>query len=116
MPSKAIAVRGTRRYYPRLSRRGSSHKTTIPLAIVGGFVPFVAHTYRNYQSGGAAHAMTYFAKPFVPFDPVNGRMDTSKLCYGLYPVALGFLVHWLVGNKLGVNKALGRAKVPFLRI
>lgn len=104
-----------RRTIQKHSRRHST-KVTIPLAIVGGFVPFVAHTYRNYKSGGMSHAMTYFAKPFVPFDPVTGQMDTSKLSYGLYPVVGGLLVHWLVGGKLGVNRAMARAGIPLIRI
>ncbi|GAI32548.1 unnamed protein product, partial [marine sediment metagenome] len=40
----------------------------------------------------------------------------TDMRYGLLPILLGMGVHKIVGSKLGVNRALGRAKVPFIRI
>lgn len=42
------------------------------------------------------------------FDPINGMQYTKM-------TLIGAAVHW-VASKLGVNRALGRARVPIIRI
>lgn len=117
--TQAIVVQQPKRVSrraPRIKRRRHGRTFELPLAIVGGFIPFIGHTYRNFKNNGAEHALTYFAKPFIPYDPMTGKFAADKLSFGLYPVIAGLLIHWLVGGKLGVNRALGRARIPIIRI
>jgi len=45
----------------------------------------------------------------------NNKFDPSLLAHGFGPLLGGFLIH-KVASKLGVNRELGRAGVPILRI
>lgn len=42
--------------------------------------------------------------------------DFGAMKWGTIPIIVGLLVHKLVGNKLGVNRALGQAGVPWIRL
>jgi hypothetical protein len=123
---------GLRRYWAKhrkggkakSSKRGTSmskghHKRggfTIPVAAVMGFAPLVVGGIDNVRFHGISGLKDYTARTIIPYDPESRRFTTAYLGYGLYPIVAGFLVHWLVGGKLGVNRMLGRARVPLLRL
>ena len=46
---------------------------------------------------------------------VNNQWYGDNLMRGLLPLAIGLGLHF-VASKLGVNRALGRARVPVLRL
>lgn len=96
-------------------RRRGKKKFTIPMAIVAGFVPLVWHEYSLFKSVGAAGAAMYASKAFIPWDWNTGKFDASDLKFGLYPVTAGIVVH-KVANKLGLNRALAQANIPWFRI
>jgi len=86
---------------------------TIPLAVVAGFLPAGNKLWDNRES---VESLTNEAsKMFVGFDPRSGNWDLEDLKFGIAPILVGFLVH-RVASGLGVNRALGSARVPFLRI
>jgi len=75
-------------------RRYRKPKTTIPVAVVVGGFPLIASVIRGWRN-----------ETFRGF-MVNGTI----------PLVAGVLIHKFIGGSLGVNRALGRAHVPFLRI
>jgi hypothetical protein len=45
----------------------------------------------------------------------NGQFDFNLLKINMSPIVAGMLVHKLA-SKIGINKTLAAAKVPFLRV
>lgn len=113
MATRAIARRRTRRVFVRAQRRAT--KMTVPLAVVGGFVPLGLNVYNGAKTGGVNGAGFELVRGLTGFNWQAGRMEWNALARGLGPILAGFAVHKVAGA-LGVNRALARAKVPFLRI
>lgn len=118
--SRAVAIRRTvparRRSYSvirRVTRRRSN--PTIPLAIVAGFAPLVRGVGQQVADGNWQGAITTLGYDLVGYNPVGGRFDTGGLRNGLYPILLGFAAHW-GASKIGLNRAIGRARIPYFRI
>ena len=85
---------------------------TIPLAVVGGMLP-VATGVWNRRSNPTAMS-NYLQSGFTGVSQ-DGGFNVANLRLGLFPILAGFLMHTLA-SKLGVNRALGRSGVPFVRI
>lgn len=118
--------RSARRASPK-PRKRTSHKshggthltkhrhTTIPLAIVGGFVGApavragISKLFRSDFKGAMGEASRIAGI-------ANGRFDGRVLLENVLPMAVGVLVHKFVGGRLGLNRALGRSKIPLLRL
>lgn len=118
-----MATRTITRYRTRRVRvRGRSRaKFQLPLAVVGGFMPLAFQMYRGYTStdpyyGGIKGAVRegcqqFGVDPWVP----GGNLKLSQTVKGIAPILGGILLHKLAG-RLGVNRALGRAGIPIIRI
>lgn len=103
------------RYMPR--RRGGGRRAfTLPVAVVAGLMPGAYRAVEGFQKDGFRGASYRLANDFTGYDAYNNKWNASELKYGLVPLAAGFIVHWLIGGKLGVNRALGRAGVPIIRL
>jgi len=88
-------------------------KFTLPLAVVAGFVPVGVGLW---QRRGSSQAMAdYLQQGFTGITPGTGTFNLANLRYGLGPIAAGFGVH-MVASKLGINRAIARAGIPFIRI
>lgn len=107
--SRAVA---RRRFYPRFKRTHSRPKMTIPLAVVAGFVPVVVGVWNRRNSG--TEIGNYLQSSFTGVGS-DGKFNLQNLKTGLLPIGAGFIVHTLAG-KLGINRAIARARIPFLRI
>lgn len=71
----------------------------------------------NASNHGLHDATQVLVKDFTGYQP-DPRYDAFKfnrMKEGLLPVMVGILVHKLAG-RLGINRALGRAGVPIIRI
>lgn len=88
-----------------------TRKTTLPLAIIGGMLPVAAGVWSRRTSGTAI--AEYLQAGFTGVS--NGTFNVANLRLGLFPVMAGFIVHSIAG-KLGANRALGRARLPLIRI
>ena len=97
------------------ARRRSKAGFTIPLAVVGGLVPLAVFAMEGYQVGGATNAIRRTAQRLTGYDSTANVFIWKELMAGWGPILTGFLVHKLAG-KLGVNRALGKAGIPFIRI
>ena len=98
------------------SRKGRrNHSTIIPIAVVAGLIPLALTAKRGWDNEGIVGAgkETLFAMSGYHYDTRQYHLDYMK--NGLFPILGGVMVHWLA-SKLGVNRALGRARIPLLRI
>lgn len=96
------------------SRRRSSG-FTLPLAVVAGFVPLGLNVINGAKTGGINGAGFELVRGTTGYNWQAGRMEWPALYRGMGPILLGFLAH-KVASRMGVNRALAKAKVPFLRI
>jgi len=110
----AKAVVRRRRYFPRRRTR-SKHGMTIPLAVVGGFAPLVVHEIAAFKAGGIANAATQLALRTTGYNYADGGWYPTEMVRGVGPILLGALVHKVAG-RLGINRALAGAGIPFVRI
>jgi hypothetical protein len=101
-----------RRYTPRSYRpiRRKS-KMTLPVAVVAGFIPPILGAWSRRSN--PTEVGTYLQAGFTGVS--NGQFSLSNLRMGLLPVAAGFAVH-TIASKLGVNRAIGAARIPFIRV
>ena len=108
--SRAVA---RRRY--NFSRRTTRRKAgmTLPLAVIAGIVPTAVGVWNRRSSGQAV--ADYLQAGFTGITPGTGQFNFANLRTGLLPIAAGFGVH-MIASRLGINRALGRARIPFIRI
>lgn len=91
-------------------------KATIPLALVGGFVPFAYSTYRNWRAFGSMEQMgNHLMRSLLFYNPDNKVFTYSHGAQGIVPILMGWGLHTLA-NFTGINRALNRAGVPLIRI
>jgi hypothetical protein len=91
-------------------------KSTIPLGIV---LPIAYTGYEAIKRGMDTHnpmqTGALLVAGYTGFNPLTKNFDYRLLKYGALPLGLGYLAH-VVANKVGLNRALGRAGVPWIRI
>jgi di/tricarboxylate transporter len=99
----------------RAKRSGhhSRAKMTIPLAIVAGFMPAVVGVWNNRSS--LQSVGNFITSSFTGWDPATKQFHFSNMKTGMFPAVLGFGVHSLA-SKIGLNRAIARAGIPFFRI
>jgi len=86
---------------------------TIPVAVVAGFLPAAG---KIYESRGSPEGMANTSsRIFLGFNPDNGNFDFEDMKFGIAPIFMGFIVH-KIASGMGINRALGAARVPFIRI
>lgn len=106
---------GVRRVYVKAKRRVS--KMTLPVAVIAGFGIPAGRLFNDWQKYHDVNIITREAGQFLTgFDWTTGRWDWQGLKYGAIPIAMGAFVHKIIGGKLGVNRALAKAKIPLFRL
>lgn len=95
--------------------RGRRGGFTLPLAVVGGFVPLAVHAVDDYRVGGITHVGKGIAVRTTGYMVDTNQFEPKYLTQGLLPILAGLFVH-KVASKVGVNRALARSGVPFVRI
>lgn len=93
-------------------RKHRRAKTTIPLGIVAGFIPLGVGIW-NRKSAPASIG-PYVLGSLTGYVPGHG-FNAGNMAEGSMPILAGFVAHWVAG-RLGVNRALGRARLPLFRI
>lgn len=90
---------------------------TVPLAIVAGFIPMAMDINKQAPSMGWLGSAAHTTAGLIGWDTVGGSYVgwTQAKAAGLPGIALGFGGHWLA-SKLGVNRMIARAGIPFIRI
>jgi len=98
-------------------QRRHKKKLTIPLAVVAGFIPAATEIQKTWSFFGGPGAIMHTTAGLIGYDTYSNeyrglaRMKEA----GTYGIIAGLGVHW-IASKLGVNRALGRAGIPLLRI
>lgn len=96
-------------------RRRSRAGFTVPLAVLAGFAPLVSWGIVDMKAGGVKQLSGGLCARLTGYNPGDGKWNSYWLMQGAAPIVLGILAHKLAG-KLGVNRALGRSGIPFVRI
>ena len=117
-----MATKTITRYRTRTvrGRRRSKAGFKLPLAVVAGFTPLAYKMWSGFKStdpnyGGIFGAFREGAQQFG-IDPVTGGgVNFAQTARGLTPIVAGFLIHKLA-SKLGINRAIAQAGIPFVRI
>jgi len=124
--SPAPKKRGVRKMAKKVKRKRAGF--TLPMAVIVPLVagPFVPPGPAGWgtpanaaMAGDWADAARTACVSYTFFDPGKPGVKSEGFKWdggnAIKMLLIGFLVHWVAG-KLGVNRALGRAKVPVARI
>jgi len=111
--------RRVRRIYVR--RRARRRSKTIPIAPIlgfatGFFVPSEGRSnspFDNARQGNWNAAVAGLMQNFTGYDPLQRSWGVPR---GLIALVVGMLIHKFVGGFLGVNRVLGRARIPLIRL
>lgn len=97
------------------TKRRSRKSFTLPVAamIPIAYVGYNAALYAINQSPQVALEKT--TKWFTGYSLETGKWSWQNLKFGLFPIAGGLIVH-KVASKLGVNRMLGQAGIPWIRV
>ena len=110
-------TRTIRRY--RVARRSVRRKAkgmTIPVAALAGFIPLAGVMVTSFKQGGATLAGNNLVSNLTGYDIPTKTWSFGYMEKGTIPIVAGLLAHKLIGQKLGVNRMLANAGVPFVRI
>lgn len=84
----------------------------MPLAVVAGFLPLGTGIWT--RKGTPATLGPYILGSLTGYVPGTG-WNAQYMAEGALPIFAGFAAHWLAG-RLGINRMLGRARIPLFRI
>lgn len=90
-------------------------RMTIPIAVVAGFIPGILDPINFWRDQGSQAAAREMARIWTGYDYSDGSFDFGRMKWGLLPALMGGIVHW-VASKIGINRALARSGIPFLRV
>ena len=115
---KSKKSKGGRKVAKKKRRRRLSF--TIPLAPVAGLAAGLAEPIQYLIKGDTNNAINHLVYNYTGIPNAmqgGGNWDPNGLKKGLLPLVIGLLIHKLVGGPpLNLNRALGRARVPLIRI
>lgn len=98
----------------RSVRRHRRKQFTIPIAVVGGFAPLALGAFGRVNEG-PARVMNYVTQAMTGYDTDTGKFWYPNMWKGMFPILLGLGVH-MIASKMGINRALSRSGIPFLRV
>jgi len=114
----APARRAPARRAPAARRRfGAKAKPKISLAVVAGLMPQVQHIKDRYNGGGGiVNAISKGLQTgMLGYNPDTKVWAIGNAKLGIIPLVAGIGVHKLAG-KLGINRALAKAGIPFVNV
>lgn len=113
MATKALVKYRNRTVVKRKRRKA---QMTLPVAVIAGFTPLLGQAVYGYKTGRGIEGIGHYTlAALTGFDSSNGSFAASRMTKGLLPIIGGLMVHKVAG-KLGINRALGRAGIPYIRI
>ncbi|GAH95283.1 unnamed protein product [marine sediment metagenome] len=113
--TKAVARRNPSTGNPGPRRRRKKNSFTLPLGIVVPMAHIGLHNLEIIKQFGFKTGMEQLMRWFGADIRKKEIFSTEHLQWGLYPFAIGVGVHY-AARRLGVNRALSRAGIPFIRI
>jgi len=120
-PESPVAKkRGVKKMAKKVKRKRAGF--TLPIAPVAGIASgFLlaptgwASPLEAAMSGDAKRFSDAIMANWLCYDAPSGKFDFVTKGIGIKLTLVGCLIHWVAG-KIGVNRALGRAKVPVVRV
>lgn len=97
------------------ARGRSKAAFTLPIAVLLGMAPLASQGMGGYQAGGFKGAAKQMTLALTGFNTDDSKFYPEWLKAGLYPMLVGFGVHWIAG-RIGINRALSSARIPLIRI
>jgi len=107
-----------RRSFAPRSRGGGRHNKRISLAVLAGFVPLAMEVHNAYKTepddflNRAGHNVT---AALTGFDTYDKKFHFGHMKNGALPILAGFMIHKFAG-KLGINRAIASAGIPFVSV
>lgn len=111
----AAKTRKIVRYPRRKARRHHRAGMTVPVAVLAGFGPLLMAGMEGYQYNGFSGVTKRLTLGLTGYNTEDHKWYPGEVLKVAAPIVGGILVHKLAG-RLGINRALGRAGVPFLRV
>lgn len=99
---------------PKVKRR-RSNGVKVPVALVAGFFPLLTEGIKGFNAEGLTGMMKQTTYAMTGYHIDSNSWEFSRMKSGLFPILGGMVVHW-VAKTIGINRALGRAGVPLLRV
>lgn len=96
-------------------RSRGKKKTTVSLAMALPMLGVGSQFVSHWQNRSFDHATKWATAALTGYDPYAQKWQAKNMKGGTYPIAVGAMVH-KVANKLGINRALSQAGVPWLRM
>lgn len=115
MPKTTVAKRRPRRRN-NFGRPYRKRRFSLPLAAILGFAPLFANVWGHWKIAGPQGATQEATRIMTGYDLLSGQWKLAYLSYGLFPALAGLLVHKFIGGSLGVNRMLGSAGIPVIRL
>ena len=103
-----------RRYQAHAYRPRRKAKMTLPLMVVGGFMPLASGIWER-RSSGLKGISQWAGQVLLGYNQSSGAFNMGDMRWGLYPIIAGFGLHMLA-SKLGINRFLARMKIPLIRL
>jgi len=97
------------------SKRSHGKKFTLPVAVVAGIMPVAYQGLKGFQQDGVEGLIKRTTLSLTGYNVEDHKFYTDNLKEGLYPMIIGMLVHW-GAKKFGINRALGAAGIPVIRV
>lgn len=103
----------------KIKRHHSKRKLTIPMAVVAGFLPTAWQVKQEMNRPGSSLflAVKTVGSGLIGYDNINQTWKgwNQAQAYGASSILAGFAIHW-VANKVGINRVISQAGIPFIRI
>jgi hypothetical protein len=88
---------------------------TLSVATLAGFVPLGGRVLTGFQGNGLYGAADGALSGLTGYSTFDRKWHADILAQNVLPIIAGIFVHKLAG-KLGINRALANAGIPFVRI
>lgn len=101
------------RAYRYVRRKASGF--TLPVAVVAGMGAGMIEPVQLAMAGNWVSGLDRFIWNYTGYSYGAKRFDANGLKNGLFPLIIGYAVH-KGASMVGINRALGAARVPVIRI
>lgn len=98
-------------------KRYSRKKAQFSLGVAAGMAPLLSTAYKGWKSGGfnADGGLPEAVSTALFGVDAAGTFEFHRMKRGALPLVMGVLGH-KVATKLGINRAISSAGIPYLRI
>lgn len=97
-------------------RRRRKKSFTLPIAPIAGLAAGLREPISQLIAGNYERALDWLSWNYTGYDIPTKTWKPERMMNGVLPLLIGGLVHKYIGGTLGINRALGRAGVPVIRL